>query len=325
MNFRWLWISGLAGALACGAGCGAKKSAAPKAEESTVASKNQTHGLTPQQAAQELVRIGGHSITVGEFAQALNDQSPYLRARYNSPERKREFLDHMIEFELLAMAAKAQGYDQNPEIQQTRKQLMIQEMLSQDFKEHVRMSDIRDAEIKAYYDSHRAEFEKPQQVRASHILIKDAQKAKAVLEKALATKTTENSFEKLAEQVSEDSTTRARGGDLFYFAHPSSQKANQAIAKEVALAAFALKEIGDIATEPVATKDGFHILKLTGKREPLAYSLADARGIIQNHLWRERRDRYVNNVVEKLRKEAKITRNLAVLQHLKLPNAPHAP
>src|SRR5262245_61484670 len=48
------------------------------------------HGLTEDQAQQPLIVVGDTTVTVGQFAQQLAEKSPYLRARYASPERRRE-------------------------------------------------------------------------------------------------------------------------------------------------------------------------------------------------------------------------------------------
>ena len=40
-----------------------------------------------------LAKIDDVTITLGEFEERLNRQSPYIRARYTSLEQKKEFLD----------------------------------------------------------------------------------------------------------------------------------------------------------------------------------------------------------------------------------------
>ena len=87
--------------------CGAKEDEAP----ATPAAEETQHGLTEAQAAEVLATVGETEITVGEMAARLSDQSPYLRARYDSPERRREFLDNMIRFELLAQEAERLGQE----------------------------------------------------------------------------------------------------------------------------------------------------------------------------------------------------------------------
>src|SRR5512137_2955175 len=50
--------------------------------------------------------IGDTKITVGMLEEELNRQNPYLRMRFASPERRKEFLKNMVRFEVLAQEAK---------------------------------------------------------------------------------------------------------------------------------------------------------------------------------------------------------------------------
>ena len=65
---------------------------------------------------------------------------------------------------------------------------MIQQMMKSEFEDKVKLSDITDQEIEAYYSAHPQEYNKPAQVRASQILIKDEAKAKKVLKQVLDAK-----------------------------------------------------------------------------------------------------------------------------------------
>ena len=61
--------------------------------------------LTEAQKGQVVAQIGKKLITLEDFEAQLNEKSPFVRARYNSASRKREFLDSLVRFELLAHAA----------------------------------------------------------------------------------------------------------------------------------------------------------------------------------------------------------------------------
>ena len=64
---------------------------------------------------------------------------------------------------------------------------MIQQMMKAEFEDKVKLSDITEEQIKAYYTAHPEEFNKPEQVRASHVLLSnqaDARKALASLRAA---------------------------------------------------------------------------------------------------------------------------------------------
>lgn len=271
------------------------------------------HGLTPEQAAQTLVTVGGTKITLGDFAQRLGDQSPYLRARYNSPERRREFLDNMVHFELLASEAQKRGYEQSADIERVRKQMMVQQMMQDLFEKNgVKLSDVTDAEIQKYYESHKADFDKPAQVRASHILVKEKRVAEHLLAEAKEKPEDMQAFRKLAAENSIDPATKDSYGDLRFFsevADPENEDSEPARPEAVRKAAFTLQKIGDVYPEVVQSDLGFHIVKLTGKREAMTRSLEDARRLIQNRLWREKREAAIEGFVSELRQKADVQLN----------------
>lgn len=287
------------------------------------------YGLTQEQAKQVLAKIGDTTITVGDFAQRLSDQSPYLRARYNSPDRRREFLDNLVRFELLAKEAHKRGLDKLPEVERTRDQVMVQQMMKDLFENKIQLSDITGDQIRSYYDAHHDEFHKPEQVRASQILIKNEAKAKSALAQIKADPTNVDLFRQLVEKDNEDPKTKDRFGDMGFFARPGEGPPDQSadVPPPVAEAAFQIDRIGGVYPELVKTDDGFHIIKLTGRRPALDRSLEQARRPIQNRLWREKREKAVNDFVASLRKKANIQENLDLLSqvHINLPDATSAP
>ena len=66
--------------------------------------------LKPEDQGKVVARIGGLEITLKEFERRLKEQAPYARARYASLERKKEFLDNLVRFEVLAAEAANKGY-----------------------------------------------------------------------------------------------------------------------------------------------------------------------------------------------------------------------
>ncbi len=282
------------------------------------------HGLTKAQASELLAKVGDREITVGEFAERLADQSPYLRARYNTPERRREFLDNLIRFELLAQEAERRGLDELPEVQRTRKQVMIQQMMKERFEDRIQLSDVTDEEIRAYYEAHLDEFNKPEQVRASHILIKNRATAQRVLRQILAAPDDMTLFRELAERYDEDPETSqgSRRGDLRFFSRDGTRSGSRddeaRVPSAVAEAAFGIERIGGVYPELVETPEGFHIVKLTGRRAALRRTLEEARRPIQNRLWRQKREQAVEEFVARLRREADVQENPAALDSVRI-------
>ncbi|MFI5309161.1 MAG: peptidyl-prolyl cis-trans isomerase [Polyangiales bacterium] len=328
--------------MALAAGCGGNK-AAPSAATSAKApaQTDSKNGLTAEQSKQVLAKIGDTTITLGDFAERLSTQSPYLRSRYASPERRREFLDNMVRFELLALEAKKRGHDQEPEVQRVRRQMMVQQMMKEMFDEKgIKLSDITDAEIKAYYDGHLSEFHKPAQRRASQILWKDKVKDRAKAEAALkqlpksvtppqpcpgcksekpgaAQPDDMEAFRKLAREQSQDEASKANGGDLHFFSREPAA-GDEGPPKAVREAVFALANIGDVATKVIESEQGLHVVKLTGERQALDRSLEDTRRLIQNRLWREKREAAIDKFVADLQAKADVKQNLDLLSQVKI-------
>jgi peptidyl-prolyl cis-trans isomerase C len=328
-------------------GCTEKKPSGPEtpAPAASAAAADTSHGLTKEQAAQPLVKVGETTITLGEFAERLGSQSPYLRARYTSAERRREFLDNMVRFELLALEAGKRGFDSKEEVQRARRQMMVQEMMKDLFDENgVKLADISDADIEAYYKAHAEEFSKPEQVRASQIVVKTAAEAKSLLAQLKqaapaapkpgtvvvadgASHADMQLFRTLAEKHNLDPDTKDRFGDLRFFSQkPADDERGESVPAAVREAAFSIQKTGDLYAGVVESPAGFHVLMLTGRRAAMNRSLDDARRLIQNRLWRERRQAAIDKFVEELRKKASVSENAELMEKvvvdLKAPPPP---
>jgi len=107
-------------------------------------------------------------------------------------------------------------------------------------------------DAKAYYEANKESF-KVDEVTASHILVKNEETAREILEKLAAGE----KFEDLAAEYGTDGT-KDTGGSLGTFGRGQ-------MVKEFEDAAFAL-EPGEIS-EPVKTEFGYHIIKVTDKNQ----------------------------------------------------------
>jgi peptidyl-prolyl cis-trans isomerase C len=323
MRRRLLWIligsvflaSGLAGA---GAGCGGDPTPTPDPSRPTDPNAPRVHGLTPEEAAQPLAVIGDTTITVGQFAEDLASKGSFIRTRYNSPERRREYLDQMIRFELLAQEADRRGYDELPEVVRTRKQVMIRRFLEQRTQQGGPES-ISAEDVRAFYDANQSEYHTPEQVRASHIQTRDRATAQRVLQQLLAAPDDLRLYRQLAEQHNVDDETRDRFGDLRFFSRPSERTANEPVVPDaVAEAAFRIERIGGIHPEVVESDRGFHVVKLTGRRAAMHRTLEEAERSIRSRLWRQRNEEAVQRLIDELRAEADVQENLDLLGEVRL-------
>ena len=264
-----------------------------------------TPGVAPQTDAElavALATVDEVTITVGEFQDRINRQSPYIRARYTSLEQKKEFLDTLIRFEILAKEAKKRGFDKDAEVVRTMKQVMIQKLMKDEFENKIKPEDITDAEMQAFYEKHSSEYNKPEEVRVSAIILDSSSSAEKVAKDALGAKGSSNKgFRELVAAHSTDEKTKLRGGDLRYF----SRESNTEIPTPVVDAAFQLKKTGDVAG-PIAAGDKFYVIKQTGKRKAVAKQFEDVKRQIQNRIYRDKRTASQREFIDSLKAQAKI-------------------
>jgi peptidyl-prolyl cis-trans isomerase C len=168
---------------------------------------------------------------------------------------------------------------------------------------------ITDQEVRKFYDENPTQFEAPEAVRASHILlttidpqtgapIPDDQKAakrktaEALLKRARAGE----DFAKLAREFSEDPVSKARGGE-YTISHGQ-------MVPEVEAAAFAMNtnQIGDIVTSSY----GFHIIKVSEKIPAHKIEFATAASDIRGMLTQQAVGQQFPAYIARLRKKAEV-------------------
>jgi peptidyl-prolyl cis-trans isomerase C len=149
-----------------------------------------------------------------------------------------------------------------------------------------------------------------EEVRAQHILFlarqgvdpgergEIRQRAEAVLDSVRAG----GDFADLARRHSDDGTS-AQGGDLGYFSRGQ-------MVPEFERAAFALSDSGDVTRNLVETQYGYHIIRLTGRRESVSMDTTSAR----NRMMQQRRQETVVNRLRELTEAVTVRLNREIVQ-----------
>jgi len=188
---------------------------------------------------------------------------------------------------------------------QIRKDLVINKLVESNVASKISVSE---EEIKAFYDGHPRAFVEPEQVKASHILIKVDAKADEAA-KADAKKKIEElqkriekgeDFSALATESSQCPSS-AKGGDLGFF------KRGQMV-KPFEDAAFALKsgELSDI----VETRFGYHIIKVVDRKPETVVPLDDIKEKLSQHLKNEKVQKEFLIYLQDLKDKANIKKYL---------------
>jgi peptidyl-prolyl cis-trans isomerase C len=253
-----------------------------------------------------LAEVGGVKVTIGDFESALAKQSPLMRKELEDLGKRKEFLDKLLNMEVLAAEAARRGYDKDPEaVSVLRNQLAS--LMHRQIADGIPEAQPTDEALRAYYDANIESYRKPAKVRARHILVSDETKARQLLENVKGTKPSQYEFRRLAQENSEDETTRLRGGDLTFFPMPGEARGDDPVVPApVAEAAFRIKDNGDLFPELVKSDKGFHIIMRTGYRDKMDLAFEDTRDRLVMLVQREQRKDSVEKAIDDLQQRFKI-------------------
>jgi peptidyl-prolyl cis-trans isomerase C len=181
--------------------------------------------------------------------------------------------------------------------------LAIQKYVDEEF---VKKTKVTEAEKKAFYDSNPRFFVQPEQVRASHILIRvepgasseKKNQARQKLETIRGRIEKGENFEALAKEYSQ-CPSRTKGGDLGYISRGETVKPFEDVA-------FAL-EVGKLSAV-VETTFGYHIIRVTDKKPERAIPFKEAEKDIEQHLTIEKVNKEKEGFVARLKQKAKVER-----------------
>ncbi|MCP4675802.1 MAG: hypothetical protein GY854_09915 [Deltaproteobacteria bacterium] len=312
-------------------GCGTKSGDTEPSDkaktESSGAKEKLPDGLTPEQAAKVVAKVGKRTITVGDVTRQINRLSPYIRRRWAAPEKRKEFLEKLIRVELLSQEAERLGLTEDPEVQRTVNQVMVRLMVKNDLEKDLFPTEIEEDVLKKEYEKERDKYHRPAQVRASHIVVKTKPEAEKLLAELKQKAGDTRNYRQKARELSLDEKTKDRGGDLGYFSKPDERRDDEPeVPGAVAEAAWKIEKVGDLLTEIVQTDKGFHVVKLTNKRAEMNRTFDSVKRMIENRLLREKRRETMEKFVADLKAKAKVELfpdNLSKLKVGEIPTNPH--
>jgi len=210
-----------------------------------------------------LAKVDGQPITMSdlaELARGLPSQAQALPPAALYP----MLLDQLIDARALAAEARRKGLDKDPEIRR-----QVDAASQRAFESAVLQKEVgptvTEAALRARYDRDIAGKPGVEEVRARHILVDGEAEAKAIIvELGKGT-----DFGALSTKHSKDRGAAGNGGDLGYFK-------KEDMVPEFATAAFALKD-GQVATAPVKTQFGWHVIQTLERRRTAPETYEQAR------------------------------------------------
>ena len=248
-----------------------------------------------------VARIGQVELREEDVRRAMSRDPGASPERFQNPAARRELIDGLIRFELLVQAAERAGLTRDPDAIHALQQIAVTKLVNQTLGSIGSPETITNADVERDYFTHqKSDFTLPPAAQVRHIRVADAKLADRLAAQARALGPADDrGFASLAAASSEDTATRAAGGDLG-FVDPSSH-----LPRALLDAILSLKTPGEVAG-PLPTEGGYEIVRLVQLRAAAVSPLSSVAEPIRQRLYRERRAKALDELVTRLRSESKV-------------------
>lgn len=248
-----------------------------------------------------LAKVNSTTITEKQIEERINRLPENVQQQFQSEEGKKIILEQVINEELLIQEAKKIGYEKNEiyinqlqefnnQVKELKKQSLINLLLKDNVDNKITVTT---DEIKNFYTENKSQFDKYEERKAQHILVKSKEKATELLN---SIKTNKATFNSVAKEYSED-TTANQNGNLGWF-----KKGD--LVEEFETVVFSLKK--NEISKVVKTQFGYHIVKLNDTRIVPERKLEDVKEQIERVLYNQKRNLELGKYIESLKENNKV-------------------
>jgi peptidyl-prolyl cis-trans isomerase C len=231
--------------------------------------------------------------------------APALRQQFETPAGRRDLVGAMVDKRLLAAEARRREIDADPEIrrqvEELQERLTIQALLA---AEERRVGPPAEADQRAWFSEHRAEFAQAERVRVVRILA--AVPAGAGERERTAARQRAQRFadrlrggEDVARVAGEgDGPERFRGGDHGFVARGRGDRGLED-------ASFALAKPGELS--PVfACSDGYAVVRMVERQPAREARFEEVRAEVENRMMPQHKRKIFDELIGRLRQAADV-------------------
>jgi len=239
--------------------------------------------------------VNGDSIKTSDIAVAL--RNPQVDFESMKKEQKDQILQNIIEQKVLAQEAYKSDIPNSAEYKEELgklKQNLAYQIWIRDLSKTVQ---VKNEELKKYYNENKSKFKKPLELKASHILVSSEKEAKEIIKSLKKAKNIKSTFTQLAKDKS-TGPSGANGGELGWFTKDKMVPAfSEATGKLVK---------GTFTKSPVKTQFGYHIIYLDDKKKSSTLKFDQVKLKLQQEFLQKLFVNRIKDKASKLIKKAKI-------------------
>jgi len=254
-----------------------------------------------------LAVVEGERITESMFRKEAENLPPYIRPIVGTKAGRMQFLDSLITRDLLMREALRRGLDRRDEVrarfEQARKSILLEALLRETAESAPGLSD---EVLRNHYEENKARYEEGERIRVRHILFKNEEQAEKMARRA-------KKGEPFEQLMQEAEAADGKTADLGLIERG-------AFDKEFEDAAFGAPENSIVG--PVKTIYGYHVLQVQEKRPAGLPPFEEVREKIAAELAEEAQREAFENLVNRLKKQAKIQMEGAPSAEGQFPDQP---
>ncbi len=230
-----------------------------------------------------VAKIGATEITAEDIKERLSHQPSFWMTKYSTPEGQKDFLEVQIRQELLAQEAIRQDLQNQPEVRESIKKMLAERVLRNEFQGKNFIAAVNDADLQAYYDQNKEQYNREEAVQAEFTLTPFGSDKAASLKKAR-----------------EASQTNFAKTDF--------------ITKEEATKKFGAKAAETLWNLPAVNKtsnvvegtDGYYMFRKNSVRAPHKQDFASAKEGIRRIVANKKRGEAFTKYIDELKKKANV-------------------
>ena len=236
-----------------------------------------------------VAKVNDTDITEADVTMALADLGDSIQ-QIPEAQRREYAISYLADIRLGAKAARDAKLADDADFKR-RLGYQTDRMLFEEYNAAQAKKAVTDEAMRALYTDTVKNLKPEPEIRASHILVETEDQAKDIEKRLKAGE----DFAKLATELSKDPGSGKQGGDLGFFT-------KERMVPEFSTAAFALA-IGEVSA-PVKSQFGYHVIKLTEKREKPVPTFEEVKDQIEQFMFR----RVQQETIQNLRTTGKIER-----------------
>ena len=250
-------------------------------------SSDPSKAATPSKAA-AAATVNGTAISENHVDMLARQSA--AQGRPDSPELRKEIVEHLSMQFLISQEAVKKGLDKAPEVTD-QMELTRQSILANAFvQDYLKTSPVTDDMLKAEYEKLKAKMT-GSEYKARHILVETEAEAKGIIARL---KKNPAAFGALAKENSKDPGSKANGGDLGWF-DP------QGMVPEFGAAVAKLAK-GTFTEDAVKSQFGYHVILLDDSRPKALPPFDQVKAMLQQQVQQQN----LKKLFDELKAKAKI-------------------